>query len=232
MKALPQAIAGRELPQRDHGREVERRDAGDDAERLAHASRCRCRGRRLRCTRPSSGAGCRRRTRPPRARAGCRPWRRRWSCRARGRGSSASLSYVAVRRARGTSSARGRGAAGWWRPRPAARPWRSRRPRRTSALEASGNLGAHLAGHRLEDVGRSGRDVPLTVLAADEMPVLDHGRYSRKPRFPLLDALACSRQARQAPGRPVQGPAATPLHAKAPKAGRLAAVLRLGQVGR
>ena len=36
MKALPQAMAGRELPHRDHGREVERRDAGDDAERLAH----------------------------------------------------------------------------------------------------------------------------------------------------------------------------------------------------
>ena len=36
MKALPQAIAGREHPQRDHRREVERRDAGDDAERLAH----------------------------------------------------------------------------------------------------------------------------------------------------------------------------------------------------
>ena len=36
MKALPQAMAGRALPQRDHGREVERRDAGHHAERLAH----------------------------------------------------------------------------------------------------------------------------------------------------------------------------------------------------
>ena len=35
MKALPQAMAGRQLPQRDHGREIERRDAGDHAERLA-----------------------------------------------------------------------------------------------------------------------------------------------------------------------------------------------------
>jgi hypothetical protein len=39
---------GAELPERDHGREVERGDAGDDAERLAHANRCRCRGRRRR----------------------------------------------------------------------------------------------------------------------------------------------------------------------------------------
>ena len=36
MKALPQAMAGRNFPKRDHGREVERRDAGDHAERLAH----------------------------------------------------------------------------------------------------------------------------------------------------------------------------------------------------
>ena len=36
MKALPQAMRRREFPHRDHRREIERRDAGDDAERLAH----------------------------------------------------------------------------------------------------------------------------------------------------------------------------------------------------
>ena len=36
MKALPQAIAGASFHKRDHRRKVERGDAGDDAERLAH----------------------------------------------------------------------------------------------------------------------------------------------------------------------------------------------------
>ena len=159
MKALPQAIAGRELPHRDHGREVERRDAGDDAERLAH---------RVDVDAGAGAVGVLA-LQQMRDAAGELDHLEAALDVALGVGDGLAvlareavgeLVVVARRRARRTSSARGRGAAGWWRPRPAARPWRSRRRRRTSALEASATLGAHLAGHRLEDVAERARSCP------------------------------------------------------------------------
>ena len=128
MKALPQAIAGRDLPQRDHGREVERRDAGDDAERLAHRIDV------------DAGAGAVGELALHQVRRADAELDHLEAALDVALGVGDGLAVLAReqfgqrvvfawRRVRGTSSARGRGAAGWSRPRPAAPPWRSRRRR-------------------------------------------------------------------------------------------------------
>ena len=54
----------REHPHRHHRREIERRDARANAQRLADGLLNRCRARRFRANRPSSGWACRRRPPP------------------------------------------------------------------------------------------------------------------------------------------------------------------------
>ncbi len=119
---------GRELPHRDHRREIERRDAGDDAERLAHRIDV------------DAGAGAFGvlALHQMRNAAGELDDLEAALDVALGVGNGLAvlarqqlgqLVVVALRPVRGTSSSRGRGAAGWWRPMPAARPRRSPPPR-------------------------------------------------------------------------------------------------------
>ena len=156
---------GRELPHRDHGGEVERRDARDDAERLAHGVEVDAGAGAFgvspfsRCGMPiANSTTSRPRWMSPLASATVLPCSRASSRRAcRCRGAASARNFISTRPA----------AAGWRLPKPAARPWRSRLPPATSALEASGTrapASRPWAGTRRRTGPRA-----LHVLAADEM---------------------------------------------------------------
>ena len=117
-----------ELPHRDHRGEVERRDAGDDAERLAHRIDV------------DAGAGAVGELALEQMRDAAGKFddldaaldvalRIGNGLAMLARERSRQAAHCRARRDRGISSARARGAAGWWRPRRAAPPWRSRPPR-------------------------------------------------------------------------------------------------------
>ena len=146
---------------------------------------------------PFSRCGAPRRTRPPRGRAGCRPWRRRWSCRARGR-ASASLSLsrgdqleelhqhagAALRVGGGPGRLRGLGVLDGGAH---------------LGLRGQRHAGGDLAGHRPEDVAELARGA-LDLLAADEVIKLRcHGRsFPSRSGFRLASGSTTGRSTNRA----------------------------------
>ena len=172
MKALPQAIAGAELPQRDHRGEVERRDAGDDAERLAH---------RIDVDAGAGAVGIFALHQMRRAEAEFEHLDAALNV-ALGVGDRLAVlagenvgEFVGVLDDQLVEFHQHAGAA----LRIGRRPGRLRR---LGVLDRGAHLGgrgerdraAHRAVHRLKNFGRAAR-CARDVLAADEMPVLDHG---------------------------------------------------------
>ena len=92
--------------------------------------------------------------------------------------SSASASLSRCDELEELASSRGRGAAGWWRPRPAARPWRSRPRALTSAWRRARPARCTSPVIGWKTVAEAARRA-VDVLAADEMRKF--GRHAKAP---------------------------------------------------